>query len=92
VIECLSNFSFFSYNWQKVTELKMMKMRIVLVIGLLAVLCLSVRAEDPQAEPAAAEPEPNAEPESTAHDDHKHAGSSKIESGELKLTIISLSA
>lgn len=59
----------------------MMKMRLVLVVGMVALICLSspsVKAEDPKAEPeAAAEPEPAAEPESTH--DAKHAGSSKSE-------------
>lgn len=59
-----------------------MKMRVILFLGLLALICSSVEAEDPKAEPegAAAEPEPNAEPESS-HDghDHKGAGSSKSE-------------
>lgn len=53
-------------------------MRIVLFVALVC-LSVSVRAEDPKAEPeSAAEPEPAAEPEST-HGDAKHSGSSTSE-------------
>ena len=52
----------------------MLRMRWVLLFGLLAVLCLStVTAEDPKAEP---ESEPEAEAEPKADEDNKQAGSS----------------
>jgi len=58
-------------------------MRIVLFLALVC-LSMSVKAEDPKAEPeSAAEPEPAAEPEST-HDDAKHSGSSTSETKAAK--------
>jgi len=59
-------------------------MRLALILGLLAIICLSVHAEDHGSH---AEPEPGAEPESEpehSHDeDSKHSGST-VSKGETK--------
>lgn len=66
-----------------------MQLRLFLFLGLFALVCVAVRAEDPQAEPeAAAEPEPSAEPEH-AHHDGEHSGSTKSETkGKLSIHFI----
>jgi len=56
----------------------MMKMRLILLLGMLALVFVSAKAEDPQAEPESAAAEPAAEPEAEAGD-AKHSGSSKSE-------------